>query len=122
MSIVAGIGLTGREMVSVINLVTGYVRSAAQGALEARLAAQRTGITDEQWWAVRGPLLEKYFDPERYPTLVSAQLDGAFDAPGADADYNLERALEDFEFGLQRVLDGVEAFIQRRAAEAPPPQ
>lgn len=114
---VAGIGLSGREMIAVVNLVAGYVRGAAQGALEAALAAQRTGVTDEQWWAAREPIFDQYFDPNRYPTLVSVHLSGAFDQPEGGADYNLQRALDDFEFGLQRVLDGVEAFVQRRSAQ-----
>lgn len=114
---VAGIGLTGREMVAAVSLVTGYVRGAAQGALEAALAAQRTGLTDDQWWAVRDPLMDQYFDPARYPTLVAIERSGAFDQVEGGAEYNLQRALDDFEFGLQRVLDGIEAFVQRRSAQ-----
>ncbi|MGH2353366.1 MAG: TetR/AcrR family transcriptional regulator [Chloroflexota bacterium] len=114
---VSGLGLTGREMVAVVGLMAGYVRGAAQGALEAALAAQRTGVTDDQWWAAREPLLEQYLDPDRYPTVTQVHLSGGFDQPAGGADYNLQNALDDFEFGLQRVLDGVEAFIQRRSAQ-----
>ncbi|CAA9547133.1 MAG: Transcriptional regulator, AcrR family, partial [uncultured Thermomicrobiales bacterium] len=103
---VSGIGLDGGEMVAVVSLVGGYVRGAAQGAIEAALAAQRTGLTDDQWWAARAPLLEKYFDPARYPIVSSVQQSGAFDGPADGADYNLQRTLDEFEFGLQRVLDG----------------
>ncbi len=84
----AGIGLSGREMVGVVNLVVGYVRGAAQGALEAAIAAQRTGISNEEWWAAREPLFDKYFDPARYPTLVELDRAGAFDAP-VEGDYLL---------------------------------
>jgi len=118
---VSGIGLTGREMVAVVSLVVGYVRGAAQGVMEAALAAQRTGVTDNQWWAARAPLLEKYFDPDRYPTAVSVQMSGAFDQPEDSLDYNLQRALDDFEFGLQRVLDGIEVFVRRRSAQSETP-
>jgi AcrR family transcriptional regulator len=117
---VAGIGLSGREMIAVVNLAVGYVRGAAQGALEAALAAQRTGVTDEQWWAAREPIFDQYFDPDRYPTLVSVHLAGGFDQPDGGADYNLQRAVDDFEFGLQRLLDGVDAFVQRRSAPPDP--
>jgi AcrR family transcriptional regulator len=109
--VLSGIGLSGREMVGVVNLIVGYVRGAAQGALEATLAAQRTGISNEEWWAAREPLFDKYFDPQRYPTLVSVERAGAFSAP-AEGDYLLYHALKDFAFGLQRVLDGIEALVQ----------
>ncbi|MGH8929634.1 MAG: TetR/AcrR family transcriptional regulator [Egibacteraceae bacterium] len=109
-----GLGLTGSEMVSAVGLVYGYVRGAAQNAIEAADAATRTGIADDEWWAARGPLLERYFDASRYPTAVSVQATGAFDGPEDGANYNLHYALDAFEFGLQRVLDGIEAFIERR--------
>jgi AcrR family transcriptional regulator len=112
---VAGLGLSGREMLAVVSVLEGYVRGAAQGALEAAHAAQRTGLTDDQWWAAREPLLGRYFDPGRFPTVARVQREGGFDRPPSGADYTLQNALDDFEFGLQRVLDGVEAFVARRA-------
>jgi AcrR family transcriptional regulator len=113
---VVGLGLRGREMVAVVSLVGGYVRGAAQVAIEAASAAQQTGVTDDEWWAAREPLLTKYFDPARYPTAVAVQVDGAFDQSSSDLGYNLQNALDDFEFGLQRVLDGIAAYIKERAA------
>ncbi len=45
--------------------------------------------------------------------MVAVEQDGGF-APPADSDeYHLQRALDDFAFGLQRVLDGIEAFVRR---------
>ncbi len=115
---VAGLGLKGREMVAVVSLVSGYVRGAAQGALEAALAARDTGMTDDEWWEARAPLLEKYFDPERYPVSVAVQMEGVFNPTSNEVSYNLQYALDDFEFGLQRVLDGIETFIQRQQVQA----
>lgn len=98
-----------------INLVAGYVRGAAQGATEAALATQRTGQSDDTWWAAHEPLFDKYFDPQRFPTLVELHKAGAFDpVPGGDTEYLLQRALDDFAFGLQRVLDGIAAFVEQR--------
>jgi len=118
---VSGTGLTGREMVLVVSLVTGYVRGAAQGAVEAAHAGQRTGVTDDEWWAAREPILDEYFDASRYPTVTEVQLSGGFDPPENSAEYNLQHALDTFEFGLQRVLDGVDAFIRERAAQPDQP-
>jgi hypothetical protein len=38
-------------------------------------------------------------------------------AAGSNLEYHMQNAVDDFAFGLQRVLDGVEVFLQRRHAE-----
>jgi AcrR family transcriptional regulator len=114
---VSAIGLDASEMILVVSLIGGYVRGAAQGAVDAAHAAQRTGLTDDQWWAEREPILDKYFDPDRYPTATSVQQSGGFDPTGGGLDYLLQHAVDSFEFGLQRVLDGIEAFIEERSAQ-----
>jgi AcrR family transcriptional regulator len=116
---VAGTGLRGAEMVLVVGLVADYTRGAAQTAVGAALAERRTGISDEQWWAAREPLFDKYFDPARYPTVTSVAAEGAFEQPAVDAAYTVAWARESFEFGLARVLDGIEAFIEGRADARP---
>jgi AcrR family transcriptional regulator len=115
---VAGVGLSGAEMVLVVNLVAEYTRGAAAGAVGAALAEQRTGISDEQWWAAREPLFDRYFDPERYPTVTSVAADGAFEQPAGEGGYTVAWARASFEFGLSRVLDGIEAFIRERSRPA----
>lgn len=100
-------------MVAVVSLVSGYVRGAAQGVLEAALAGRQTGVNDDQWWAAREAIFDRYFDPALYPTMVAVEQDSGF-APPADSDeYHLQRALDDFAFGLPCVLDGIEAFVRR---------
>lgn len=111
---VAGIGLSGREMVGVVSLVGSYVRGAAQGAFEAASASRQTGVTDDQWWAAREAVFERYFDPSRYPTMVAVEQDGGFAPPAEGDTYHHPRALDDFAFGLARVLDGIAAFIAQR--------
>jgi AcrR family transcriptional regulator len=112
---VAGIGLDGREMIQVVALVGEYVRGAAQRAVEAAQATQRTGVSDDQWWKDRAPILDRYFDASRYPTLVGLDRQGAFDQPEGGLDYNLQNAIDSFEFGLPRVLDGIQAFVERHS-------
>ena len=116
LSAVASTGLSGTEMVLVVSLVSEYTRGAAQSAVGAALAEQRTGISDEQWWAAREPLFDKYFDPGRYPNITRVSTQGAFDQPPGDATYLVAQARQAFEFGLPRVLDGIEAFIEGRAS------
>ena len=119
LAVVAGIGLSAAEMVLAVSLVAEYTRGAAQSAVGAAQAERRTGISDDQWWAAREPLFDKYFDPSRYPTLTRVAASGAFEQPTGGADYTVARARESFEFGLPRVLDGVEAFIEARSVNDP---
>lgn len=105
-----GVGLSEVEMDSVLTLVLGYVQGAARSAVEAAQAEKRTGKTDNEWWAANAPLLEKVFDADRYPTAARV---AAAAGEALQAAYDPDRA---FEFGLERVLDGVEALVEARSA------
>lgn len=109
---VEGIGLTDVEMDSVITLVTGFVHGTARGAVEAAQAESQTGLTDEQWWAAHAPFLSRISDASRWPTASRVGQAAAEALGGA---YSAEHA---FEFGLERVLDGIDALITRRAGSA----
>ena len=100
---VDGIGLTDVEMDAVISLLAGHVEGAARRSLESAHAERRTGVSDEAWWEARAPILERLLDPERFPTAVRV---GAAAGEEHNAAYAPEHT---FEFGLQRILDGVEA-------------
>lgn len=100
---VDGIGLDEREMLSTVILVSSYIAGLARVTIEMTQAAERTGISDEEWWSVQ----EEYVGP----VVVSGKLPmleklGKADAFGA--------MFDTFEFGLDRVLDGVEALINSR--------
>jgi len=105
---VDGIGLTDMEMDGVIVLVADYVHGAAHGAVDAAQAEQRTGQSDAAWWAAYQPLLEQVFTADRYP--VAARV-GRVAGEAHQGPYHPEYA---FTFGLERVLDGVEALVQAR--------
>lgn len=100
----AGVGLSEQEMIYVYLVVEGYVRGAAKTSIEAARVEKESGVTDEQWWSQYGPMVHRYTDPDRYPTLTGLTWDWAF-GEGDDP----------FEFGLQRVLDGVGAFVRSRS-------
>ena len=57
---------------------------------------------------------EPVFDPERFPTVLAVGEKGGYDVSGVEHEYMLQYAMDDFEFGLQRVLDGLEAFVARQ--------
>jgi AcrR family transcriptional regulator len=112
---VSGLGLSGREMMQVVSLVAGYVRGVVLEVVDAEQAERRTGISTDDWWLTHYPLIEQRIDPERFPLLTSPELEGAYEQPeGGDPDYLVQLALDNFEFGLQRVLDGIEALVERR--------
>jgi AcrR family transcriptional regulator len=105
---VDGIGLTELEMDSVVSMVGVYVQGTARAAIEAAASTRDTGVTDAEWWSVYGPLLEKVFDPEKYP--VAARV-GEIAGQTYQSAYD---ARHGFEFGLVRILDGVEALVRER--------
>ncbi|MEQ4301727.1 TetR/AcrR family transcriptional regulator [Plantactinospora sp. B6F1] len=110
LSAVAGLGLTDIEMDLLVGMLADYVHGAVRGAVEAAQVRQRTGMTVQEWWERFAPLLEQVFDPERYPMAARV---GA--AAGAEHNAPADPA-RSFEFGLQRVLDGIEAFVRARTA------
>lgn len=99
LSALDGTGLSGGERMDAVVLLTSHVRGIAQ---QSR-AAGRTGDPEKQLATVLGRLLDAH--GERYPALGAALAAAA--APGEQ-----DQALE---FGLQRVLDGLEALVARRA-------
>ncbi len=102
---VDGLGLTDTDMDLIASLLDDYVRGAARAAADAAGAQARTGMTDQQWWDAYGPLLAEVLDPARYPTAVRV---GSAAGAGYGAAHDPARS---FMFGLQRVIDGIDAFI-----------
>ena len=105
---VDGLGLTDLEMDAVVALVTGFAESAARTSVNAAEAERRTGMTDEEWWEACAPFLDRFVNEEDYPlgTRVGTAAGQEYHASVAPA-----RA---FEFGLVRVLDGIEVLINSR--------
>jgi AcrR family transcriptional regulator len=103
-----GLGLTDLEMDSVTVLLSDYVHGAARGAVDAAQAERLTGQSDAAWWQSYEPLLETVCRMERYPLLSRV---GQVAGETHQAAYHAEFA---FSFGLERVLDGIEALVQRR--------
>jgi AcrR family transcriptional regulator len=108
---VSGLGLDDLDMDAVVTLVSDYVRGAARGAVGAAQAQERSGLTDEQWWRAAAPVLGRLVDHGRFPTAARV---GTAAGEAQNAAYDPERA---FTFGLERVLDGIEAFISSRPAD-----
>ncbi|MCX5333275.1 TetR/AcrR family transcriptional regulator [Streptomyces sp. NBC_00140] len=105
LTLIKPMGLTDPELVSAIIMIDGYVVGAARTQLYAQEVERRTGLTDAEFWQAQVPTLEKVMATGRYPVLAALS-DDAF---GTDFDH--------FEFGLQRILDGLEVIVSRRRTE-----
>ncbi|MEV5961306.1 TetR/AcrR family transcriptional regulator [Kribbella sp. NPDC051952] len=107
---IEGIGLTDIEMDDTVALVNGYVHGAVRTAVEARQVIQRSGITDKEWWLAHVPHLDQIGDTKKFPlaSRVGTAVGNEFDAP-----YDSDHA---FEYGLERLLDGVSALVEIRSA------
>jgi AcrR family transcriptional regulator len=99
----AGTGLSEPEKLSVILLVSGFVRNAATLAADIAAAVAASGAQVMPGWS---DVLRRVTDAERFPALHRAMASAAF-AQDDDPD-------EEFVFGLERVVDGVAALIARR--------
>ena len=101
-----GLGLDAVTMLYVHITTFSYVRGIAVNfELEAE-AEQQSGITDEQWLESQGSTMAAILASGSFPMMsrLLAQL---------DFDFDLDTM---FEFGLQRVLDGIGVLIAERAA------
>jgi hypothetical protein len=101
-----GTGLAEGEKMSVILLVSGYVRNEA--TLAADLAAAAAASGGGQLMPTWSQQLVRLTDAERFPALHAALGSGVFDQDD-DPD-------DEFVFGLERVLDGIEALVRSRGS------
>jgi AcrR family transcriptional regulator len=106
---VDGLGLTDVEMDMTIALLADFVHGSVRGEVNQAQAPQDTGMSELEWWEKFQPLLAKVYDAERFPTAtrVGAAAGEEFQAAAAPR--------RTFAFGLERLLDGVEALIQTRS-------
>jgi AcrR family transcriptional regulator len=103
-----GMGLDMADAALAAEAVQNYVTGALHTAREAREAERQSGLTDEQWFQIVGPMLEERIDLAAYPAIARMRDSGPKKSRSAD------ELTARFEFGLERVLDGLDAFIRRR--------
>ncbi|CAM5333608.1 TetR family transcriptional regulator [Streptomyces spiroverticillatus] len=92
----AGTGLRPAEQHDAFLLVVGHVRNLTQQLTEEDAEA------GAEWARLTGAVLERHGD--RYPSLTAAVAAGAFAPGGGDP----------LDFGLERILDGVQALVEER--------
>jgi AcrR family transcriptional regulator len=112
LSVVADIGVPARDAVAIVDSLSMYVRGAAREAVEAAAAEGVTGMSELEWWTARDEILTEKMTDDRFPTLGRLEAEGAFAVPPDAENYNLRFIVDDFEFGLQRLLDGFDAHVR----------
>ncbi len=105
---IEGAGFTDLEMDQVVTLLSGFTASAARASIDARRTAERSGMSDAQWWGINAPVLERVMPDGAYP--LSGRVGTA-----AGQEYNAVGDPErSFRFGLDRILDGLERLLERQ--------
>lgn len=111
-------GLAPLHVARAAGSLSNYVAGAATAVTRARDAERVTGQSDDEWWYERSALLEEIAQPDwavRFPSLTRLSDDGAYDQlereDGDSSGYIEREALDDFAFGLGRMLDGIESII-----------
>ncbi|MET9293998.1 TetR/AcrR family transcriptional regulator [Streptomyces sp. NPDC003077] len=101
-------GLNGAEQMDAVVVVVGHVRAIAQQAASVGVGSARAKGPEQVMSAALTELLLERTD--RYPALTAA-VSSAAAGSGRD---------QAFAFGLDRIFDGLEAYIARKAGEAEP--
>ena len=99
-AVVSELGLSAEEIVAVVTTVIQFVDGVGRTMADRVQAERETGVSEEDWWSGREELWE-HFTPERLPMMTHIWNSGGF-----------ERPLDEFEFGLARLLDGLAVFIE----------
>lgn len=102
--LMAGLPLDAGEKLGIIGILAQHVLGESRVQVEAARA-------DEDPFADLGLVLARYADPSAYPHLIAA-MSASKPAPGPP---HLE---DDIAWGIEVVLDGVEAYLARKAEAA----
>ena len=97
-------GLDEGEKLSVILLLSGYVRNEVTLMADIGAAAAASGEVNVS--AAWSRLIKRLTDAERYPALHRALESGALD--------EVDDPDEDFGWRLERLLDGVDVLVRGR--------
>ncbi|MGO1948245.1 MAG: TetR/AcrR family transcriptional regulator [Mycobacteriaceae bacterium] len=100
---VAGLPLSDREAMNLATAIDSYVLGTVRQELQWINAASESGMSDDDFWDAQGPTLEKQTTSDRFPNLAAVD-ENSFDASWED----------NFIFGLQLIINGVEQLIADR--------
>ena len=99
--------LSSADIGEMLSIIDGYTRGASDTAISLARARAR-GTSDREWAAAVGADLGRAIGDPRFPRFAAL-----LTTPSDGKPRTME---ESFDFGLQRVLDGIELYIQSRKA------
>jgi AcrR family transcriptional regulator len=105
-----GLGLSEVEMDMSVSMVANYVHGAVRDVARARMVKDLTGMSDDEWWYAIAPFLET-LDYSPYPVVNRV-------GPVVGELYGLGNPDMAFDFGLERMLDGLAIMIEGKAASS----
>jgi hypothetical protein len=101
----SGTGLSPCDTFEMVNVIDSYVRGGTDTAV-SQARARACGTSNEDWGAAIAADLGRAISDPRFPTLSALLTSG----PGGPT-----RTLDEcFDFGLQRVLDGIQLYVDAR--------
>jgi AcrR family transcriptional regulator len=101
-------GLSAADMGQMLGVIDGYTRGASDTAVSLARARAR-GTSEEEWAAAVGAALGRAIGDPRFPNFAAL-----LTAPSDGRSRTME---ESFDFGLQRVLDGIELYVKSVAVQ-----
>ena len=111
---IADTGLSPEDMMDMLSVVHAYVSGASDTAISLARALSR-GISTEEWAKAVGADLCRAINDPRYPNLsaiLTSQSGGISDSSPLPVRAGKPRTMEEgFDFGLERVLDGIERYL-----------
>jgi AcrR family transcriptional regulator len=108
LSALEGLGLDDIEMDACLTYLLSFVQACARAAADRGTVKRDTTMDEEQWWAASAPLLARLVDGNAYPIATRV---GTAAGTAHGSAYSPDHA---YDFGLQRLLDGLAALIDRR--------
>jgi AcrR family transcriptional regulator len=113
--IFASTGLRGADVLKIVGTVSGFVIGMTRQISELREASRAVGQSELDWWTQQSELMAELVPDvnARFPRLAAADAEGAFDFEHEPEHYLEQEARNGFEFGLERLLDGIEAYLSR---------
>lgn len=107
-----GVGLEIDEMLLAVGTLDSYVRGRALDQLAEQEAIRRSGLTQDEWMERMKPWMSGIIESGRYPLLTRIVID-------ARTPHDPDRVEKAFEGGLERVLDGLLAPLDRPRSDVP---
>lgn len=103
---IAGLALTHQDMLSVILALDSYVRGAAEVQVGMARERHRLQSSEAELDRVYARIFETVATDDRYPALARLVHAGVF--------AQTDRSRDEFEFGLERTLDGIAALVETK--------